>query len=683
MRMRRRVGARPFVLVSLFVLSLPTAPWADEPDTDGHHRHEGGALDEIVVTISGHEKSRFDVIHGTNVLDGDDLRRQLEAGIGDTLSRQTGVSSTGFAPGASRPVIRGLGGPRVRVLQNGVGTVDASTTSEDHAVASEPLLAERIEVLRGAGTLRYGSSAVGGVVNVIDGRVPSRVPENGMEAVVEGGYGSAADERRAAGAANAAVPLGPGHLVIHGDGFIRRTHDLEVPGGRVENSAVESHGGSGGLSFVGDDGFLGVSFSRGETVYGVPLGEEEDEEGHHEEEEHGDEEHGHENVQIDGRQNRFDLASELRRDFGPFAAVAGRAVWADYQHTELEGGERGTVFENRGLEGRLELIQQPFGALDGVVGFQFLTRDFEAIGEEAFVPQTDTLQWGLFAVEELHLDPFTIEGGLRLERTEYDPSRGFGDASFTGVSASLGAAWEPTEEWILGASLSRTERAPSVEELFSDGPHLATGGFEIGDADLDEEVAWSLELTTRRRLGRLTGGLNLFYTRFEDFIFQQEAGGIEDGLPIRLYVQRDAMFHGAELDIAYELFETDAWTGILDLGADYVRGREHNGSDLPRIPPIRVRVGAEARSTWVDGRIEVLWVDDQSRVADGEAPTDDHTLLNASLSFRPMPEKRPDLSILLQGRNLTDEKARNHVSFLKDQLPLAGRDVRVSVRLAF
>ncbi len=682
----------------------PSSPDLNQPadhDGDGDHGHDHGPEhgaehdhdDEIVVTITGRERQQFDVIRGSSVIAGDELVRSQSATLGETVASQPGTRSTGFAPGSGRPVIRGLGGPRVRTLQNGVGNIDASVTSPDHYVATEPLLAERIEVLRGAGTLRYGSNAVGGVVNVVDGVIPESIPDGGVKGVIQSNYGTNQDERNLSGA----VRLGTGQFAVQAQGFGRRGHDLNVPGrplssdaqrlapddpfagvsGRVPSSAIDkAQGGDIGASWIFDRGFLGVGYSRLESRYGLPVAEEEEEGEEEEEEEEGGD------ILLDSKQNRFHLAGELREIPGPFRTASLRAVYGDYEHAELEGDETGTVFDNRGFEGRLEFEQRTMGALEGNVGLQVRWRDFEAVGAEAFVPPTETTQWAVFAVEELHLHPFRLEGGLRYEFTDQDASSGLSDRQFHSFSGSVGAAWEIDESNLLGLTLSATERPPIAEELYSDGPHLATGSFEIGDEDLDEEVAYSVELAAKHRGDRLRAGVNLFYTRYEDFIFEAATGEIEDGLPVFRFSQTDADFFGAEVEVRYTLLRRDDVEVHLDAVADWVRGRQTNDDNLPRIPPLRVLMGAEAESRFVDGRIEVEWVDDQNRNASFERSTDGYTMLHASVTVRPIPQL-PQLSLLVQGRNLTNTRARNHVSFLKERVPLAGRDVRFGVRYTF
>lgn len=662
---------------------------AAHPQTDAAHSPTGQSADydEIVITASPHPRRRFDVIQGTVVISHEELDRALQATLGETLAELPGVSSSYFGPGASRPVIRGFEGPRVRVLQNGMGTLDASVTSPDHALAIDPLQAARVEIIRGAGTLLYGSAAVGGVVNIDDGRIPARLPDEYVEGDVRALYGTAAGEKSAGAGVTAA--LGP--TALRAAGFFRSANDLSIPGfpvssefaalnpdvgrgpeGSVPNSDMESKGGTLGGSWVFDAGVLGAAYGTVDSDYGVASTPDEP-------------------VRIDLDQRRVDALGEWNREFALFDRARAQVAYASYEHDEIESGEIATRFDNEAWEGRLELVQKEWKNLHGSAGFHFYSRDFAAIGEEVFTPPNETLMWGLFAVEEAHLDPFILEAGLRYEHQQ-SRARTLGvDRSFDALSFSLGAGWSPREDILLGLSVSRTERPPSAEELFSDGPHLATRGFDVGDPTLDEEKGLTLEATARRREGRITGGVNVYYTHFDDFIFLESIGFADDDgnldpdgdLIRREYRHSTADFYGGEFQLAAEAIQRDRFTGIVDFALDYVHAEERsNDEPLPRIPPLRFKAGIEGRSDYLDGRVELWWVGEQDRVARFELPTDGYYLLNASLTIHPFAEER-DVTLLVQGRNLTDREARNHVSFVKDLVPLPGRDVRLALRVGF
>lgn len=667
--------------------------------------------DEIIVTASPIERTVGETILNTSIISGEELQRRVENSIGETLRREPGVSSTFFGPGASRPVIRGLAGDRIRVLDAGIGAIDASATSPDHAPAVEPATAQKIEIVRGSSTLLYGSSAAGGVVNVFNGRIPSAVPEDGLDGSVRVGTSTVDDGFETSGGFDLKLgDFGDAALVFHGDGFYRDADDYDIPGfaeserlraleeaeggeegqeeeeafGTVENSALETKGGSAGLSIVFDNGFFGVSATAMDTTYGVPGGHEH---GHEEGEEEGEEEEG--GVTIDLEQRRFDVNGEVEGDFGPFQKAKLRLGYADYEHVEIEpSGEVGTNFSNVGWEGRFELVSKTRnffgGELNGATGIQYRRRDFSAIGEEAFVPPTETDQFGLFALKELSTGPWRFELGGRYEHTSHEVQETGVGRDFDGFSVSGGAGFQANDNVFFGVTGFRTERAPATEELFSNGPHLATNAFEIGDPDLNEEVARGVEATARFTTERFSGSVSGYYTSYKDFIFESATGGEEDGLPVFQFFAEDAQFRGFEAQVTGELFRASMFDIHGDASVDYVRATTDTvGNDnLPRIPPLSGIVGLEARSKHVDLRAELEYAADQDDVTEFELPTDGYEVFNAFVTLRPF-TGNPGLALRLSANNLTDEEVRLHTSFLKDLAPLPGRNFRVSLQTTF
>ena len=673
------------------------------------HQTRREEIEEIVVTLP-HGHRRSEIVAGTTILSNEEVNQSAATTIGDTLANQPGISSTGHGAGAGRPVIRGLGGQRVRVLQNRIDSLDLSITSPDHAVTVEPLLADRVEVIRGAGTLIYGSAAVGGVVNVEDGRIPSELPgqdrdDSGAayDAAVRVLYGTNAEEKNAAARMTAELPftVGPGSFAINAQGFFRDTNDFTVPGfvrsrrlrelepeaeearDDVANSDVDVRGGAVGTSYIWDDGHFGVAFGVRDDEYGVPGSAH----GHADEEGEGAEEES-ERIRIDAEQWRLEVRGELRRDMFLFDTARTRFAYADYEHVELEGEAIGTRFDRSGWEGRVEFLQAPLqgrlSGLAGVVGVQLSDGDFSAKGDEAFVPPSDTFRASLFVVEEYEFGPFALEGGVRYEHQEskataLGKTRAF-KRSLDGISFSLGGKWEFLEDYLVGATFGRTERLPAPEELFSNGPHLATLSFTKGDPDLDRETALSVEATLRKNYGRLRGDLNLFYYRYDDFIFEQNSGEVEDGLDVFAFRQEDAELYGGEFVASADLLQHRLFNTEADFQIDYVHAELiDNDQPLPRIPPLRMALGLETNSEQLHGRIEVQWFDRQGRISTFELPTDDYFRLNLGLAWHPLPQAH-DLTLRLDVRNLTDAKGRNHVSFLKDRVPLPGRDVRLSLQ---
>jgi iron complex outermembrane recepter protein len=645
----------------------------------------------VVVTARGEAATLNELASPVDVLSGQELQEAREATLGETLARQPGVGSTSFGPGASRPVIRGLGGDRIRVLQGGLGTADASNTSPDHAVAFDPLAARQIEIVRGPATLLYGSNAVGGVVNVIDGSIPDAVPDRPLSATVDLAGGTSADERTGA----AALSGGHGLFAWHADVLKRRTDDVAIPGfaesaalraeeaaegevheeplGVLENSALESTGGSAGLAVIGRAASLGVAFSGFDTLYGVP--------GHAHAEEGAAEEGP---VRIDLTQRRLDLRGEVLAGFGPFRSARVRLGRSDYEHVELEGDAFGTRFTNEAWEGRLELPHRALGPVQGSIGVQAAHRDFAAIGAEAFVPPTVTRSLAVFALEEVGRGPVKLQLGARFESQDIDANGPSPETrSHDGASGSLGVLWSRDDDFSAGLTVARSVKLPTAEELFSNGPHLATRSFEVGDPDLERERSLGLDLSVKKRRGRVAGEVSVFANRFDGFIFEERTGDIEDGLDVVRFVQQDADFVGAEATVTVDVLHREPEHLDVELMADTVRAeRRDTGEPLPRITPARVGAALHYRGERWSGRVEVRRTAAQDRVEALERPTDGFTFLNASVGYRFF-AGRTVVDVLLRGTNLTDAEGRNHVSFLKDEVPLPGRDVRLGLRVAF
>lgn len=688
-------------LGSMVLTGAAQAQDSQVADASGSH----GRVDEIIVTASPLRGSRFDILQGTATLSGEALDRALSTSLGDALDRLPGVAQTGFGAGASRPVIRGQGGDRIRILSGGIGSIDASTTSPDHAPALDLATAKRVEVLRGPATLMYGNNAVGGVVNILDGRIPIGEPTGGVDGMVRIGTGSNADERSLTASVDARLD---GPLILHVDGFWRQADNYKVPGylesaalraeeeheheeedevqGQVPNSDLTQKGATLGLSHVADWGFFGANVSRFDNDYGLSAGHAHHEEEHEDEEEdHEHVEHGEEAevpVRIDLGQTRVDLMGEVNRPFLAFETTRIRFGWADYKHKELEGTETGTRFLNKGWEGRMEFVQRAMDNLSGAVGVQASNRDFEAIGEEAFVPPSQTSQAGLFTLQRLDLGALSLEGGARVEQQQVEAdSVGF-DRDFTTVSLSAGLSRKLGDGWLAGVSLARTERAPNAEELLSDGAHLATGTYELGDATLGKETGLGMEATLRKATGPLTGSVNLFFTNYDDYIYERVTGAEEDGLPVAAYTATDARFWGFEVEAEATLLRDGDRSLTLDAGLDYVRATDTiNDTPLPRIPALSLRTGLGFELASVATRVEIVWTDKQTRGGELELPTASSTVFNASIDWHPLPDQ--DISLLLEARNIGNEEVRLATSFLKDSLPQPGRDVRLSLKAGF
>lgn len=634
------------------------------------------------------------------VLEGDELVRRRQATLGGSLDSLPGVRGSSFGAGANRPVIRGLDGARVKVLADGADVLDASTLSPDHAVTSEPLLAERIEVLKGPATLLYGGGAIGGVVNVIDKRVPTRVPEKGYEAELEWRGNSVADESTGL----FGLTAGAGNFALRVEGLKRDADEYEIPGAEGEprsdkqsGSYNDTQSGSLGASWIGERGYLGLAFSRQENRYGL-LGHahadchthgtrwhcvDEHDHGHGHDGHVGHDEHDHadEGVPyIDMEQNRWDLRGELHDPFAGFESARLRGGYSDYQHREMEAGEAATRFDSQASDARLELTHRPLFGWHGVLGAQTSRRDFEARGEEAYVPPTLTRNQALFLLEEYRRGDWRYELGLRHEWQDIDAD-GQVDSKHRGTSLSAGAVWTFAPDYSLGFSLSRSQRLPTAEELYAKGPHAATRTIELGNPELDEETAHNAELTLRKFAGRTTFSLSLFRNQVEDFIYAADTG-IRPGSGYRQieYRQQDAVLTGAEGELRFQATESFAF----GLFGDHVRGKlRDGGGDLPRIPADRLGMRLEQRFTpALDGQLEFYRVLRQEHTADYEAETGGYNMLGASLGYHGSLGPT-DYLVYLRGDNLLDSKAREHTSFLKDEVLLPGRNLTLGVRLSF
>ena len=705
-----------FVLLATAMLFAAPAVAQTTPAAIG----PGDQGPDIVVT-GVVPKSETDVLSGTSVLRGAELTRSLRPTIGDTLAKLPGVSATSFGPSASRPVLRGFQGERIRVLTDGIGSIDVSNTSVDHAVIIDPLLAERIEVLRGPAALLYGSSAVGGVVNVIDTRIPRSVPEAGYRLSGIGTYGSAANERTVGAAGDLALGK---HFVVHADGSYTKSGDLRIGGyaltdqrrrealatsrlpvdpantdpidyaanaavrGTLPNTAAQTWTAGVGASLITDTGSLGVSYSHYDSLYGVPIryatlpGE------------------GQEAPRLSIVQNRVDLRGEVQTGGGFLDRIRIRAGHATYRHFELSpDGAIGTAFFNNGTEGRLELVQANRGGWQGASGVQFFNRVFDVKGDEAFLPKNETNQTGLFTVQQLDLGKLKAEAGVRYEMTDVAARTPVGDLRFSdasrrfdAVSGSVGMSYGLTDAVRVGINLSHTERAPSAEELFANGAHAGTQAYELGNPNFRLEKSNGAELTLHAHGTGYSFDASAYYTHFNDYISENqvdpsicEAAAAPSGrtvdFPCFQSIQADATYYGVEAQGSVLLGQIGGYKINADALGDYVRATIRDQGPAPRIPAARVLGGLEAQSEALAGRVEVEHVFDQNRIRAFETTTPAYTMVNASLAITPFPTNRK-LSLTLSANNLFDVDARRAASFLKDFAPLAGRDIRATLRFS-
>jgi iron complex outermembrane receptor protein len=657
------------------------------------------------IVITGVKRPAGDILGGVSVVDKEVLQHDVRPSLGETLAAQPGVTASSFGPTASRPILRGLSGERVRILVDGIGTLDLSSSDPDHQVAINPLTAERIEVLRGPSALLFGSSAIGGVVNVIDTRIPRRVPLEPVSVDALAEFGTAADERSAN--ASVDVPLGA-NFVAHADGAYSKYDDLHIGGfvlpKPLRDEALASPdpaigalaglkdtlpntGGTigdlaGGVAYVEGETNIGVSISHHRFRYGVPIrfslepGEEA------------------EQPTIDGRQTRADVRANVALG-GPFRLFEFRGGISKYHHDELTPeGDVDSSFSTNGGEMRADLVQNERGGWGGTSGVQYLDIDVHLSGEEKYLPDSTNRQLGFFTLQSLARGPVRFEAGLRVESTrlhaDEDPQIAANggiigavplSASFTPVSASVGANYDIADGWRAGLSLSHSERAPAIDELFANGPHGGSETFEVGDPTLGKEKSNAVELSVHRTTGPVHVQGSLYYSKFSNFIFQAPTGEIRDGLPVFSYRQGKADYYGFELqgDARFgKAFGID-WGG--ELVTDAVRATIKRFGPAPLIPPLRVIAAITGSRGQVDGRIEVERDFAHNRTAPIETGTPGFTLVNASLDWHPF-AANPELTLSLQGENLFDTDARRSTSILKDFAPLAGRDIRISARMA-
>lgn len=693
------------------------------------------AIEVIDVHATPMHLSVMESATPVSVLSGETLRRQQAATLGDTLEKLPGVQSNFHGNVASTPIIRGLSGPRVLITQNGLDVSDVSRVGPDHAVASEASTAKQIEVLRGPATLFFGSGAIGGVVNVVDQRVPTSTETRG-EFVLE--TQTVNDQKL--GTFN--VTTGVDNMAFYADGFYRDSNDYETPvapdiddpdGAHVvENSNEESSGFTLGTSYLFDQGYVGVAVERFEREYGVP--------GHS----HG----GDTSVFADLEQTKYQLLGEYNFTNDFLQSVHFRAGYTDYEHAEVEGGLVGTTFSNETEELRVELLHKPMAGWRGGISLHYKGSDVFAQGEEAFTPPSEMEMFAVALMEERHFGDFLVQLGARAESVTLDASsvllpeldahehddehdhdehahdehehegsefiRQFAvDQEFTPISLSAGVVYTINESYNVGVSLSRSERAPSASELLSFGPHIGTRTYEIGalfdlseegefvlsQTAIDLETANNIDLTFRKTQGDVGFVFNAFYNQVDNYYFQEETGlfaesghdhdhdeeghGEEehsedehsDELPVYLFGSADAVLHGFELQVAWQT--TDNLK--LDFFADYVKARLKDGGALPRTSPMRVGSHVAYTLDNIRADLDITYFAKQDDISTFETETDGYTLVDASITYD-IPLGDIDLSVYLSGENLTDEEARVHTSFLKDIAPRPGRNFAFGVR---
>lgn len=682
-----RSFAAPATAVATLIAFIPCAT-----AQDADQEYEEHAIDEIIVQGAALDRTVEQLAQPTAIVGGDALAKKQAASLGETISQELGVSSSYFGPVASRPIIRGQFGERVRVLSNALDSLDASALSEDHAVSVDSALAERVEIVRGPATLLYGSGAAGGLVNVIDGRIRDTPMQSPMDGMLALGTDSATGTQSLATQLN----IGNERVATHFDYYRRATDDVEIPGfvessqlraielienggipldeaaGTVTNTDSETTGGAVAMTLTGDAGFIGFSLSEHNSNYGVPG--------------HGHEDAGPvESVRIDLEQSRFDVKGEYELPQG--SELRFRLARNDYLHTEFEGDAIGTIFDTGGVDARIEWRHGQIGPIEGTLGLQSKTIDFDAIGDEAFVPPSTTKQTSLFVFEEWPIsDRLIMQGSGRVERQSISTPVfpvGYSDNALGG---SVGLVWLLNEENSIAVNYALTERHPNSTELFADGAHVAVdrierGSVVLGMGLLDRELSSNIDIALRGDSERIEWEIALFMNDIDDYILLSPTAGIEDDLQIFEYRQTSARLTGFEAEARIELLETNSGHLHTRLFSDYVRGENRTTNEnLPRIPPLRYGAGLHYTMDRFEAGLELRIHQKQHRVASNELPTDAYTLLSAEVSYV---WTDPEIMVFLRAKNLGDEDARQHTSPLKESFPLPGRSIQLGVRYDF
>lgn len=640
---------------------------------------------EQQTTVTGDLRSQFEVYQPTAVLAGQDLQKNLAMSLGETLESQPGVAVRSYGPASTRPVIRGMDGDRVQILQDGQRTSDLSAQSPDHAVSINPAAAARIDVVRGPATLLYGSSAIGGLVNVITEDIPTR-PVDGTSGAATFDLGSAAKE----GGAATDISVGNGRFAFRAGGGGRRSGDYASPEGDVENSHSRTGFGNVGLSWTGTKNYFGGSYGYDDTKLGIPVIEAG-------------------MIQSTPRRHSFALRAGGEGLTGVLNSYRATLTARRYKHDELEGDEVGTAFKNNTEEIELMLGHRAAGRMSGRFGGWFLNRAFGASGEEALSPDVEQRSFAAFLYEEVTWPHFSFQFSGRVDNTKYTPV-GEPERSFTSGSGSVGLLFTPEaagERLTFAASLAGTARPPAIDELFWFGLHIPTFALEIGNPDLDSERALGLDLSMRWRGSRSGGEITYFRSDIRNFIFrnlisEEEFEEREDEFVAR-FGGREAAGHGEEgegdaeefafieyigRDVVVQGIEAHADFAITsrvfaEVGADYVRGAVKDSDDaLPRIPPFRFRGGLRYQYQALQAGGEVVGVAKQDRVFGLEQPTDGYTLLKffASYSFQTGAATN---TITARLDNATNELYRNHLSFLKEFVPEMGRNFKLLYNVRF
>jgi iron complex outermembrane receptor protein len=704
------------VIYSSIVLAVCAALTPNVDAVDKKIQKDESDIEKILITASPFQRTILESSVPVTILSGAELDQNQAATLGETLKNVPGVHSSYFGPVASSPIIRGLDGPRIKVLQNGLGASDASRVGPDHQVSTETSTASQIEILRGPATLLYGSGAIGGVVNVVDNRLPV-TRQQGVSGEVFSQYDNVADAKTLSTDLNA----GAGDFVVHIDAYNRSTGDYKIPvsaningqGGssKLSNSAMDADGYNLGAGWIQDDTVVAFAYGRINSEYGLP---------------------GEDGIFIKLKQDRYQAIVDWKNLDGFIKSVHWQNAYTDYKHSEIDGVEVGTTFKNQSTESRLWGEHAPTFGWKGVFGLHYNNTDFEAIGEEAFTPPTKADSLAVFVMEELQTGAFIWQLGSRIEQVthvvnndffaERDSQQplAFADTDYVAVSGSAGVVFKIDSDNTLAFNYAYSERAPSASEFFSYGPHIGSGTYEIGGGfeivnnngqytvvqtanDMDKEVSNNVDLTYRLTTDDLNASFSVFYNQIDNYIFENftdlvfSDGGLvssqefddqvtnfgepedeADGLPVVVFAQQDAKLYGYEAQIDWHL--NDQWR--VEVFTDYTRAKLSSGINVPRIPPMRLGSSVHFEYGNWHTEMEVIRNSKQDKIAINETETAGYTIVSASANYY-LDLDNVDMTIYIKGDNLSNQEARVHSSYLKNEAPLSSRSLSVGVRARF
>ncbi|HHZ69707.1 MAG TPA: TonB-dependent receptor [Methylococcaceae bacterium] len=680
-----------FLFLPIIILMMP-GPWVlaaeQHPHLAGHSEHLE-ALDKLIISAPLGQ-SVANTALPVSVLTGDNLRQKIAATLGETLANEPGITNQSFGPGVGQPVIRGQSGSRVSVMQNGLGSLDVSALSPDHANSTDAFFAQRIEILRGPSSLLYGSSAIGGVVNVIDNRIPVLSYESLLEGAAEQRYNTVNEGK------TTAFKVDGNHdfLAFHVDGVLTESLAMQIPdyavdltktGGnynsqnRLANSQNRKKLGTVGFSVNGDLGYIGFSVNHQTNHYGIPP------------------ETADETVRIDATQTRYDMKAELIEPVTGVENVLLRLAYNDYQHVELENNQPGTTYNHEGFLGRIEITQPAWWLFEhGVLGVQTRNSEFSALGVEAIVPKSAIDSIGFFSVQDFHSPVGIYEFGLRVEHQSIDPDNQSA-THHTPVSGSLSGLWDIIEPLSLSLSFSHSQRAPDIQELFLMGSHPATQSYDIGNRALTEETSRNIELGLHFATDEFKADLNLYHNWVLDYVARIHSNQYYDlvsetishqcgsGSCHAVYnvEQHDAQFQGYELQLMMPLFEVGVNHVDAEFFSDYVRGQFYDHGDIPRLPPLRYGFQLTWHHPDLMANIRLTRAERQERPGNHETQTDGYWLLNSGANMTLAEDAQSRLVFYANAKNLLNQTIRQSVSYLRNIAPQQGRGFEFGMRAEF